>query len=953
MELVRATVLGPLKAWRGGTELDLGPPTRRALLAVLLTQADRPVLMSEIVDVLWGETAPESAPNMVHRHVGALRNVLGPQPGSPQVPLLTRGSGGYRLRLGSDQLDLPQFRTLRVRAAEDRRAGDAVEGADRLMDALDLWRGPVVSGLTASVRTHPMFTRIDREYRDAVTEGADAALDAGDVHLERCLLFLRRAAAAHPLDEALHARLVTVLLRTGDTRQARQCYEDVRTRLSEELGLDPGPELAIAAEGVHRTRSENRRRTGDAPGDPSAPSDAGTSAPQAAFIQAPPAQLPPDLGVFTGRRAEMALARRLLPADGRSAQSVVISAIGGMAGVGKTTLAIHWAHEVAHRYPDGQLYTDLRGFDPGGATVGPEQILRSFLDALGVTPEQMPTSVDAQASLYRGLLTGKRVLVVLDNARDTEQVRPLLPGAAGSLAIVTSRTFLSGLVAEGAHPIALDVLDDTDAHAFLAGRLGHERLAAQPQAVQDIIDFCAGLPLALAVVSARTMMNPHLDLGVLAAELREEGNRLATLSTGDPATDIETVLSWSYQVLTPLAAQVFRRLSLHPGPDMSLATVSSLLGLPQARVRPALSELLGAHLLTERSPGRFVCHDLLRAYAGELLRVHDSPADQAESLHRLLDHLLHGAHRASAMLAPHRERLILPAPVDGAAPVRFTDREEAANWMEEHSPVILAAVSHGPARLYAASRCWQLAGTVELHLDRHGRWQEQLTLQTAALDAAEHSGDLSGRAHAHRALGFGHGRLGDTGRAREHLATALELFTAASDRGGEARTHRYLAFFENKEGRHEAALTHYSVAHALYTDMGQRSGLAQVHNEVGWTHILRGDHVHALVECRQALDLHRHLDDVNGEAAASDSLGYAHHHLGAYERAVACYRHALTLYRLLHDKYLEADTLVHIGDSQDAAGDRAEARTSWRQALLILDHLAHPDAETVRRRLSR
>jgi DNA-binding SARP family transcriptional activator/tetratricopeptide (TPR) repeat protein len=946
------TVLGPLRAWRSGTELDLGPSKRRALLAVLLTQVDRPVLMSEIVDVLWGETAPDSALNIVRRHVGALRKVLGPQPGSPQASLLTRASGGYRLQLGTDQLDLLQFRALRARAAEHRRAGDNVECVGRLMDALNLWRGPVVSGLPASVRTHPMFTRIDREYPDAVKEVADAALDAGDVHLERILLLLRQAAAAHPLDEVLQARLVTVLLRTGHTQQARQRYQDVRRRLSEELGLDPGPELEEAAEGLPSTQPESRR-TGEAAGDPSALADTGTSAPQTAFTRARPAQLPPDLGVFTGRHAEMALARSLLPTGGMSAQSVIISAIGGMAGVGKTALSIHWAHEVAHRYPDGQLYADLRGFDPGGATVSPEQILRSFLDALGVAPEHVPVSVDAQASLYRSLLVGKRVLVVLDNARDTEQVRPLLPDADNCLAIVTSRTFLSGLAAEGAHPVALDVLDDSDAHAFLSRRLGHERLAAQPQAVQDIIDSCAGLPLALAIVSARTVMNPHVDLAVLAAELREEDNRLAILSAGEPATDIGTVLSWSYQVLTPLAARVFRCLSLHPGPDISLATASSLLGLPQARVRSALSELIGAHLLTERFPGRFLCHDLLRTYAGELLRVHDSQKDQVEALHRLLDHLLHGAHHASAMLAPHRERLALTAPVSGAAPVEFADPGEAANWMETQTPVILAAVSHGPARLHAASRCWQLATTVELHLDRRGRWQEQLTLQTAALDAAERSGDLSGRAHAHRALGFGHGRLGDTGQAVEHLTAALQLFVAAADRGGEARTHRYLAFLENKEGRHEAALTHYSVAHALYADMGQLSGQAQVHNEVGWTHILRGDYTHALVECRQALDLHHQLDDVNGEAAASDSLGYAHHHLGAYERAIDCYRHALTLYRLLHDSYLEADTLVHIGDSQEAAGDVAEARTSWRDALLILDHLAHPDAQTVRQRLPR
>ena len=917
---MRATVLGPLKVSRGDTDLDLGPSTRRALLAVLLTQTDRPVPVSEIVDVLWGETAPRSAPNILHRHIGALRTTLGASRGTPQLPLLVRASGGYRLCLGTDQLDLLRFRDLRARAAAHRRSGDDVRCVTLLMDALDLWHGPLLSGLPTPVRAHPLFARIDREYPDAVKEAADAALDAGGVHLERVLLPLRRAARARPLDEVLHARLVTVLVRTGYTRQALQCYRDVRQRLSEELGLDPGPELEEAADAVVRTRTR-------------------ASVPV-------PAQLPPDLGAFTGREAEMAVAREVLPA-----RSVVISAIGGMAGVGKTALAVHWAHEVAHRYPDGQLYADLRGFDPGGAAAGPGQVLRSFLEALGVAPEHVPVGVDAQASVYRGLLAGKRVLVVLDNVRDAAQVRPLLPDSAGCLALVTSRTFLAELVAEGARPVALDVLDDADAHAFLSRRLGPERLAARPGAVRDIVDACAGLPLALAIASARTVMNPHADLAVLAAELREEGNRLATLSAGDPATDIGTVLSWSYQVLTPLAALVFRRLSLHPGPDMSLTTASSLLGLPPARVRQAFDELTGAHLLTERFPGRFVSHDLLRAYAGELLAVHDSPQEQARALHRLLDHLLHSAHRASAMLAPHRERLVLPAPVEGSEPVGFAGREEAARWMEAHRPVVLAAVAHAPARRHAPSRCWQLASTVEFHLDRHGRWQEQLALQSAALDAAQRSDDRLGRAHAHRALGFGHGRLGDGGRARAHLTAALELFAADDDGGGEARTHRYLAFLENKDGRHEAALAHYAVAHARYTDLRLDSGRAQVHNEVGWTHILRGDHAQALVECGQALDLHRRLDDANGEAAASDSLGYAHHHLGAYERAVECYRHALALYRLLHDDYLEADTLVHIGDSQAAAGDGGEARASWRRALLILEHLSHPDAESVRRRL--
>ncbi|MEU1513340.1 BTAD domain-containing putative transcriptional regulator [Streptomyces sp. NPDC005811] len=996
---MRVTVLGPLRAWREGTELELGPPKRKALLALLLTQAGRPVLTSEIVEFLWRESAPDSAVNVVHRHIGVLRGTLG--------PVLVRASGGYRLQLETEQLDLLRFRALRARAAESRRTGDDIAAVRHLLAALALWQGPVADGLPPSLRAHPLFSRVEREYPDAVKEAVDAALQAGDVHLERLLTPLRQAARAHPLDEALHARLVTALARTGHTSEARRAFEAVGERLDEELGLDPGPELTEAAARLHPlpedrapweptgsvscepTGPASREPAGVAPWEPTDPApwepadpasrepagpgsrqsarpaplesaDPGavSSAPSAAapadgVIRTRPAQLPPDLGVFSGRKAEMALARRLLPVAGPSARSVVISAIGGMAGVGKTTLAIHWAHEAAPHYPDGQLYADLRGFDPGGATVAPAQVLRSFLDALGVAAHDVPPTVEAQTALYRSLLAGRRVLVVLDNARDTEQVRPLLPGADGCLAVVTSRDSLSGLVAEGARPIALDVLDESASRAFLVRRLGAERLAARPDAVRDIVQACAGLPLALAIVGARLSMNPYGDLDVLAAELTEEDDRLGVLSAGDPATDLRTVFSWSYRALTPLAARLFRLLALHPGPEVSPGAAAGLLGLPPAEVRPALAELAGARLLTERFADRFHSHDLLRAYAGELLRTHDTEEEQVLALRRLLDHLLHSAYRAVAVLAPRQERPALTEPAAGAAPARFHDREEAAHWLETERAVVLAAVAHGPARAHAASRCWQLAATVELHLDRLGRWQEQLTLQSAALDAAERSGDRSGRAHAHRALGFVHGRLGDAAAAVRHLTVALELFGAVADRAGAARTQRYLAFQANRGGRYEDALAHYGLAHTLYTDAGSRIGQAQVHNEVGWTHILRGDHARALVECRKAIDLHQQLDDPNGEAAAWDSLGYAHHHLAAHERAIECYRRALTLYRWLHDASLEADTLVHIGDSQEAAGDRAAAGTSWRQALRILERLDHPDARTVRERLAR
>ncbi|MEW2120764.1 BTAD domain-containing putative transcriptional regulator [Streptomyces sp. NPDC005474] len=942
---------------------------RRALLALLLAQVNHPVPVSEIVDVLWGEGAPDSAVNVVRRHVGVLRRLLDASTADANTTALVRGSGGYRLQLDTAQLDLLQFKTLRTQAQRHREAGDLAAGVDLLLDAIGLWRGPVASGIPAHIRAHPMFVRIDREYLAAVKDAAAAAIESGPDRVDRTLLMLRRAAAAHPLDESLHARLITALAVTGHHTEARHAYEVVSSRLREELGLDPGPELmrtgrnlTSAATGPGRRAVAEAFRT-SLPDKLDNPASAAVKPePDVLRVEKPdtadmgtawtrPAQLPPDLGVFSGRHTELALAHALLPADDTAAPPVVIGAISGMAGIGKTTLAVHWAHKVAPRYPDGQLYTDLRGFDPGGGTASPAQVLRAFLDALGVPQHRIPVSVDAQAALYRSLLAGKRVLVVLDNARDTEQVRQLLPGAAGCLTVVTSRNYLSGLVAEGARPLALGVLDAAESHDFLARRLGEDRLAAEPRSVEDIVALCGGLPLALAIVSARTAVHPEWNLAAIATELREGDSHLTVLSAGDPATDIQTVFSWSYRVLTDTAARLFRLLALHPGPDVSVAAAACLLGVDRARARPVLSELTTAHLLTERFPGRFVCHDLLRVYAGELLGEQDDTASTAAARQRLLEHLLHSAHRADALLAPHRERITLAPPAAGADPVAFTGREEAANWLETERAVILAAVRDDGAQTHCASLCWRLATTVELHLDRHGRWQEQLALQSAALEAAERAADLSGRAHAHRALGFVHGRLENPAEAVRHLESALEVFAVAGDPAGRARTHRYLAFQANKADRHDEALTHYAAAHAFYREAGHLVGQAQVFNEVGWTHILRGDHAQALLDCRQAIDLHQHLDDQNGEAAAWDSLGYAHHHLGRHREAIGCYQHALSLYRRLHDTYLEADTLVHIGDSFEARGDLAQADASWRQALEILENIAHPDAETLRKRL--
>ncbi|MCI3278732.1 AfsR/SARP family transcriptional regulator [Streptomyces cylindrosporus] len=944
----RFAVLGPVRAWRGGTELVLGPPKQRALLALLLTEAGHPVAVHEIVDALWGQDPPDTAVNVVQRHIGALRRLLEPElPARGESRWLVRGSGGYRLDADPDSLDLLRFRELRQRAAKAAQESEPAAATELLIEALALWRGPAASGIAPEVRSYPAFTALDGEHLAAVKEAAELALEAGGGLGARVLVTLRQAAAQHPLDEGLQARLILVLAATGHQAEALDVHRTVRTRLADELGVQPGPELQAAQQRV-LGRTQTLRA--------SVPTGSGEDAGEEDLQPAPaatvrPAQLPADLAAFTGRRSELARVRELLPPFGEAMSTVVISAIGGMAGVGKTTLAVHWAHSVADRFPDGQLYVNLRGFHPTGSIMSAAEAIRSFLDAFGVPGQRIPAGLDAQAALYRSLLADRRVLIVLDNARDTEHVRPLLPGAPGCLVLVTSRSQLYGLVAgEGAHSLTLDVLTRDDAREFLSRRLGDERVAREPDAVTEIIDLCGRLPLALAVVSARAVVNPSFPLASVAAELRESEDSLDAFSGEAPVADARSAFSWSYQLLSPAAARVFRLLALHPGPDCSLAAVASLAGQRIGQVRPLLGELVRAHLLSEPVPGRYGCHELLRAYATELGRAEDGVPDLDAARRRLLDHYLHTVHAADTVIAPTRERLQLRPHAPGVTVPRLPDQAAAATWLEANRSVVLAAIEQA-ARHGSGEHSWQLAATADLYLDRNGHWQEQLAAQTTALGAAQRLGDIRGQAHGHKALGFTNGRFDRWDEADAHLARALELFAEIGDGIGLARVHRHCAYLANRRERHEEALGHYADASSLYRAAGWASGEAYVANEVGWTYILMGRYEDALKECGRALAAHQRTGDGNGVASAWDSLGYAHHHLHEHDRALECYEHALRLYRESRDRYLEADTLVHIGDTHRARGENGRAALAWREAAAILEDIGHSEAAQVRDRL--
>lgn len=673
-----------------------------------------------------------------------------------------------------------------------------------------------------------------------------------------------------------------------------------------------------------------------------------------------PRQLPTAVAGFAGRTGELAELTSLL--EQPSGGTVVISALDGTAGIGKTALAVCWAHQVAERFPDGQLYVNLRGFDPAGSPMSPAEAVRGFLDAFGVPTERIPLGLDAQASLYRSILAGRRMLVVLDNARNAAQVRPLLPGSPGCVVVVTSRSRLTSLIAaEGARPLTVNLLPVSDAHELLSRRLGPDRVAAEPDAVVEIITLCAQLPLALSVVAARAAVHPGFALAALADELRQSGGGLMALDGGEASIDVRAVFSWSFQQLGTTAARLFRLLGLHLGPDITAAAAASLAGSDIVETRRALAELARCHLVAEQVPGRFSFHDLLRAYAAELVGRHDTAAERDAARRRMLDHYLHTAHVAAELLHPRFDLITIAAAVSGVVPEEIADGAAALAWFEAEYAVLLGTVQLA-ADTGHSSVAWQLAHELTEFFVRRGHWVDWVATEHIALSTAKRHDDRPGQAHAHRSLGRGLGWLGQYDEAHDHLRQSLDLFTELGDVVCQADSYiRISAVFEHQDNPVDA-LTNAQRALELFRTAGSPRGLAQSLNNVGWFHALLDQPEEALSYCRQALTLGQELGDRRVQAHALDSLGYADHLLKRYREAIDYFQQAITINRDLGERHSRAIYLDHLGDAYHASGDHVAACHAWRQALATLDQLGvvragsgpgYPDAGQINTKLHR
>ncbi|MFE9601389.1 BTAD domain-containing putative transcriptional regulator [Streptomyces hokutonensis] len=954
---VRFSVLGPVRAWHGEQELDLGSPQQRAVLAALLLRRGRPVALTELLDAVWGEEQPAASVSVLRTYVSRLRKVLEPERDTSEDPLLVVSVGdGYVVRLPNDALDLAMFEERVAEAKRLRAAGELSAAADLLHTALDGWQGAALAGVPGPL-AESESSRLNEEQLAALEVRLDLDVELG--RHDEVIAELISLSGKHPLREQLCRLLMLALYRSGRQAEALETYRRTRSTLVAELGIEPGAPLQdlhdriLAADSslappLPPSQDEQAVSPAAAPAVPSA-----ETVPPTEAHAVRPAQLPADLPTFTGRDVELDGTRTLFPEGGNLPAAVVISAIGGMAGIGKTTLAVHWAHRIADLFPDGQLFINLRGFDPTGSIVTPEEAIRILIDALGVPPERIPAGLEAQTALYRSLLAERRVLVLLDNARDTDQVRPLLPGSPGCLVIVTSRNQLTGLVAgDGAHPLRLNPLTPAEAHDFLARRLSARRLAAEPEAAQEIVTQCARLPLALAIVAARATAHPGFALSAIAEELRDCQGSLDAFTGNDITLDVRAVFSLSYQALSAPAARLFRLLGLHSGPDISGPAAAALAGLPLRKTRGVLAELSRAHLLIEHFPGRYTLHDLLRVYAAERMRADETPQERDHALERLLAWYLHSAEATYSHITPQRRRIPLEPLPPSCLPATFTTRDQALEWCETERANLVAAV-HTAAASGRAGVAWRLPAVLWgfFYLRGHARdWVETSgTGLAAARDAHDRRGEAQGLADMSAALRHA-GRFDE---AVDHLQQALVIHRELGDRNARVAALSNLGDAYLESGELGKAVEYTLRGLAIYEIIGDAWGKGIALANLGDAYQRLGRYDEAVASLERALTVLRASDNLWVEAGVLDILGTVHRRHHRYDHAIEYYHEALKTHRELGNRRGEGYTLGNLGDAELAVGEPQAARASWEQALAIFKELGHPDTDEIREKLGR
>lgn len=914
-------LLGPVEVLGPGGRAALVGRRQRALVGLLGLSPARVVSQSRLVDALWGEDPPRTAVPTLYSHIARVRRALD---GCGLRDVLLSRDSGYILAVSPDEVDADRFERQVISAQRMRDKGRAAEASAALRDALALWRGDPLAGAATTGWAAAAVDRLHELRQVAFEDLALCRLRLGE-HAE-VVADLKRLVVRWPGREGLVELLMLALERCGRHAEALEAYQRLRAHLAEHLGARPSPRLSEVYTAVLRRNSQL---------------DAGRESDAAAAVRptasSRPAQLPPAVGPFAGRRAEMATL------GGLGGRHVQVGLVCGPAGIGKTALAVRWAHRVAGRFPDGQLFLDLRGHDPKTA-MPVSEVLAHLLRGLDVPASQISTDRTELVSRYRSAMHGRRILVLLDNAADTDQVTLLVPPSPTGLLLVTSRQHLAGLAVDHAvMAIRLDALASDDSLTLLRRALDQERVAREPSAAAELVELCGGMPLALRIAAAKIAADPHRRIADLVSHLRG-ADRLAGLAVADDSRSIRAVFTSAYDALRPDAARLFRRLGQHPGGTFTLALAAAVAGTPTGGVRGPLGELVCAHLVADLGDGRYRFHDLIRLYAAERAK----PAEITTAAARITGWYLTVADSANRIFDPVRDRagpVVVDPPVE--VPI-LADHEAALSFMDQERSNLPAVVQYAAAHGHDRS-AWQLAYLLTSYHMLRGLWPTQLEICRAGLAAAQRLADEAAEALLSSLLGMACNATRRREEALAHLNRGLVLSRAMGDRRGEGMALNNIALAFSRLGQRGAAIAAFEQALATHTAQGHAPGIALALNNLGHEHTLGGSPDQAMSYLSQALTLARELGNAALEAMTLDSIGQAQSAAGDFDDALHHLAAALAIRCRLGERRGEVETLIAIGLTHRNRGDEPAAAARLRQALRLSRDLGDRGLEAAAR----
>jgi DNA-binding SARP family transcriptional activator len=919
-------LLGPLRVHDGQRTWPVPAAKQRIVLAALLLHDGAIVGVEELVRAVWDEQPPDGALIALRNHVMRLRRVLGPE---VAARLHTRAPG-YLIDVHDGELDIRTFIELRDRGAAATRAGRWAQARIELCRALELWRGEPLLDVPSELLHGREGRRLVELRLDVLRQRIDADLQLGEP--ERLVAELEDLVRDHPLREGFHAQLMLALYRAGRQSEALAVYQRARHMLVEDIGVEPGQEL---------TQLHKRMLTLDATLQVPV---AGTIVIGGGADRLVPAQLPADLADFTGRAGVAEhLARLLRPTTTGTAASTAPGAVAvltGAGGIGKSTLAIHVAHQLRDRFPDGQLYVNLRG----STEVAPaaDTITGRLLRDLGVDSARVPTDVEERDNLYRSILAERRVLIVLDDARDPAQVRPLIPGSPSCAVLITSRHRLSTLPTSGR--IDLDILDPDESTALIGRIIGSNRTRAEPDAVDDVLRACAGLPLAIRIAAARLIARPTQTIRSFADRLTDTRARLDQLEADDLGVRATFHVSYSRLPGHDRTARAFRLLGLWPGPDISVSAAGALVGEPLLATDHILETLIDAQLLQNPAPGRYRLHDLLHVYARECAQ-RDEPADALDAaVHRLLGWYLHTSSNAALSLRPHRTPLPLEPTDPGVQPLGFDTYQAALAWCQSEQANLVAAVR--AAESFGLHRhAWQLAATLWSFYYITKRREDWLATSDIGLRCARLLGDPMAEGAMLATLGNALCESRRHDEAIERFQQAIILHRMSDDRARQALTLNNLAGAYFETGQLTRALNAFDEARQLHTQTGNTQGEGLALSNMALCFAELGEPDKAVGYNQQALSVYRALGDRYCEAVCLGNLAEAHAKTGAHPLALKLFAEAITIHAEVDNQHGRAHALLSLGRSQAALDEHVAARESWRQAHAAFVRLGQPEAE--------